>query len=186
RLEKQLTSTATKNLAGLSAALHHEESSRTASDRRARLAIIADSIEDLRQKVGKAIARLAEKTEVNEPGGIYYSEAPAVKASQVCFLYPGQGSQAVNMLRDLAAGSPWSHDFFGEADALVAEMLPQPLSRYVYPPPVFTEAERKEQAAALNDTRVAQPALGVIEVFATELLKRFGVLPARVAGHSYG
>src|SRR5262249_51121662 len=41
----------TKDLAGLAAALLHEESSRTASDRRARLAIIAGSIEDLRQKV---------------------------------------------------------------------------------------------------------------------------------------
>src|SRR5262249_37721909 len=107
RLEKQLTSTATENRAGLSAALLHEESNRTSNDRCARLAIIAHSIEDLRQKVGKAFARLAAQTEVNEPGGIYYSEAPAAKASQVCFLYPGQGSQAVNMLRDLVAGSPW-------------------------------------------------------------------------------
>src|SRR6202043_3868211 len=57
---------------------------------------------------------------------------------------------------------------------------------YVYPPPAFTDEERAQQTAELKDTRVAQPALGLVELFATDLLARFGIRPARAAGHSYG
>jgi acyl transferase domain-containing protein/NAD(P)H-dependent flavin oxidoreductase YrpB (nitropropane dioxygenase family) len=186
KLDEQLAGTATADLAGLAAAVLYEESNRAGAGRTCRLAIIAESIEDLHQKLGKASARLTGHSELHDPAGIYYSETTPAKPSELCFLYPGQGSQAVNMLRDLVAASPWCDELFREADRLTAESLAQPLSRYVYPPPVFSDEERQQLAAELNDTRVAQPALGIVELFATELLERFGVHPARVAGHSYG
>lgn len=185
-LDLQLEATATDDLAGLAGALFADESGRSGDAPNCRLALVAQSVADLRQKIEKALALLPERAELNDPSGIYASEAAPARESEVCFLYPGQGSQAVNMLRDLAIGCPWSHELFREANRLLADALPQPLSRYLYPPPAFTEAERAEQAAALNDTRVAQPALGLVELFATDLLERFGIRPARVAGHSYG
>jgi acyl transferase domain-containing protein len=90
------------------------------------------------------------------------------------------------MLRDLAIASPWSHDLFLKANSLLADELPQFLSRTIYPPPAFTDAERQRQTDALKDTRVAQPALGSVELFATDWLERYAVRPAFVAGHSYG
>jgi acyl transferase domain-containing protein/NAD(P)H-dependent flavin oxidoreductase YrpB (nitropropane dioxygenase family) len=186
RLEWQLTSAVTEDLAGLACAVFTEESARTGPGAGCRLAIVAASVEDLRQKVRKARALLAEKAEVDDPSGVYYSEAAPAGASEVCFLYPGQGSQSANMLRDLVIACPWGQDLFLEANRLLADDLPRPLSRYVYPPPVFSEEDRRRQSADLQDTRVAQPALGLLELFATDLLGRFGIRPGRLAGHSYG
>jgi acyl transferase domain-containing protein/NAD(P)H-dependent flavin oxidoreductase YrpB (nitropropane dioxygenase family) len=186
RLEQQLTTTVSDDLPALAFAASAEESARNSTSRRCRLGLVAYSVEDLQHKVRTALARLAERTEQNDPRGIYYAEAPAIDGRAVCFLYPGQGSQVPNMLRDLVVGAPWAHDLFTEANRILAHSLPQPLTRYVYPPPAIAEAARQEQAAALNDTRIAQPALGVIGLFATEFLERFGIRPGMLAGHSFG
>ncbi|HTU93496.1 MAG TPA: acyltransferase domain-containing protein [Gemmataceae bacterium] len=185
-LHQQLTATPTEDLAGLAAALFKDESHRCTGNQSCRLAIVAESVEDLRRKIQKALALLPRGAEIHDPSGIYHSEAAPLREAEVGFLYPGQGSQAVNMLRDLAVGCSWSHDLFRQANCLLAESLPRPLTRFIYPPPVFTPAEREQQATELKDTQVAQPALGLIELFATDLLERFAIRPARVAGHSYG
>jgi acyl transferase domain-containing protein/NAD(P)H-dependent flavin oxidoreductase YrpB (nitropropane dioxygenase family) len=186
RLHDMLGSAPANDLANVAAAVFAEEDARTETAATARLGLVAGSVEELRTKLARAIELFTDRSEFSDPTGIYYSESTPVAAEQVCFLYPGQGSQAVNMLRDLVAASPWSHDLFAQANRLLADSLPRPLSRYIYPAPVFDEADRKRQAQELTDTRVAQPALGVVELFATDLLGRFGIRPARLAGHSYG
>src|SRR5262249_1256993 len=119
RLDEQLAATATEDLAGLSGALFTEESNRPGRGDSCRLTIVAESVADLRRKLQKAVALLPEQAEVNDPSGIYHSEAVPARPSEVCFLYPGQGSQSVNMLRDLVAASPWSHELFEEANRLL-------------------------------------------------------------------
>src|SRR5579883_231888 len=185
-LHQQLKATSTEDLAGLAAALFNDESNRCGDNPKCRLAIVAESVEDLRQKMQKALTLLASGAEIHEPSGIYYSEAVPLREAEIGFLYPGQGSQTVNMLRDLVVGCSWSHDLFRQANCLLAESVSRPLTRFLYPPPAFTPTQREQQAAELKDTRVAQPALGLIELFATDLLERFAIRPARVAGHSYG
>src|SRR4029450_12359128 len=53
-------------------------------------------------------------------------------------------------------------------------------------PAAFGKDERAAQAAALTDTRVAQPALGMAELAGAELTQSLAVVPAMGAGHSYG
>jgi polyketide-type polyunsaturated fatty acid synthase PfaA len=185
-LRQQLDTVDTDDLATLAAAVCADESGRPAEDTASRLAIVAGSVEDLRQKIRNVLDILPQRAEINDPGGIYFSQTTPIHSSEVCFLYPGQGSQSVNMLRELLVGCPESHALFAEADRLAGEGLRQPLSRYIYPPPVFSEEERERQTAELQDTRIAQPTLGLIELWATDLLERFGVRPSFVAGHSYG
>jgi acyl transferase domain-containing protein len=185
-LDRRLVEAPAADLGRLACALWHEETHRPDREGRCRLGIVAGSVAELRQKLQKALTLLAERNSLNDPSGLFYSEAVPVTADQLCFLYPGQGSQTVNMLRDLVAASPWAHDLFACVNRRVADLLPQPLTRYVYPLPVFDDADRKRQVDALNDTRVAQPALGLVELFATQLLERFGLRPGLVAGHSYG
>lgn len=175
----------TSDLAQLAMSLHVDETQQPAAAA-CRLAIVAGSVEDLRLRITKAIEQLATKSELRDPGGIYYSEQPAVSPQEVAFLYPGQGSQAVNMLRDLAVVQPWAHALFATANQTLQSFFPRALTRYIFPPPTFTPGEAQERQSQLNDTRVAQPALGTVELFATELLQRFGIQPAAVAGHSYG
>jgi polyketide-type polyunsaturated fatty acid synthase PfaA len=105
-------------------------------------------------------------------------------------LFPGQGSQSIGMMRDLACRFPVFRDVLGQADkafaaGLVDESGPR-LSNLVFPPTAFTDTERSEQETALRDTEVAQPALGAVSLGALNVLRQFGIRPDAAAGHSYG
>ncbi|BBA36102.1 type I fatty acid synthase ArsA [Methylocaldum marinum] len=152
-----------------------------------RLALIATSVADLKQKLDWVLRDLRDgtKTEIRYPQGVYYRESDAA-AGALCFVFPGQGSQKINMLRDLVATLPELHRVFERADVLLAERLPQPLSRFIYPLPAFSDEEREKQQSALNATQIAQPALGAVELAAFEILEAYGIRPAFAAGHSYG
>lgn len=92
-------------------------------------------------------------------------------------VFPGQGSQAVGMGRDLAAAFPRARDTFGEVD----EALKQNLSRIMFEGP---EAE-------LTLTENAQPALMAMSLAVMRVLEGDGGLSLKrhiafVAGHSLG
>jgi [acyl-carrier-protein] S-malonyltransferase len=93
------------------------------------------------------------------------------------FIFPGQGSQAVGMGRDLAAAFPAARLVFEEVD----ETLKQKLSKLMFEGP---EAE-------LTLTANAQPALmaasvAVLRVLEAEAKLDLGTAVAFVAGHSLG
>ncbi|MCW2875113.1 type I polyketide synthase [Actinacidiphila oryziradicis] len=96
---------------------------------------------------------------------------------KVAFLFPGQGSQRPGMFADAFIAFPELQHYLelgrDHADA-------------VYPPTAFDDAGRDRQQAAITDTRVAQPALGIVGMAAHDLLIRAGVRPDMAAGHSYG
>ncbi|ACB97427.1 type I polyketide synthase [Beijerinckia indica] len=177
------------NLAQLAYAVHLDEA-RVRPKNGAltcQLAIVASSVADLKTKLEFFLRESKDKTSIKAPQGIYYREQEHREDSgAVCMLFSGQGSQRINMLRDLVLTRPASYALFERADALLKEALPQPLSRYIYPLPSFTKEEQEQQQKALNDTHVAQPALGVIDLTALDFLTSFGLRPNFVAGHSYG
>jgi acyl transferase domain-containing protein len=90
------------------------------------------------------------------------------------------------MARDVAVAFPEVRRTFDRADACLDGSFSQSLSRYIYPPPVFTNEQRDENQRELTGTHVAQPALGATELAYLALLRSFGVEPQMVAGHSYG
>jgi len=188
RLQQGLEHPEHLDLAQLAYSLQSEQRQAGADDsvRACRLAMVATSVGDLKQKLDIALRELrnGDKTEIRHPQGLYYRESTTTGA--LCFIFPGQGSQKINMLRDLVVTLPELHGLFERADALLAERLSQPLSRFVYPLPVFSDEERERQQSALNATRIAQPALGAVELAAFEVLRNYGVRPDFVAGHSYG
>jgi Polyketide synthase modules and related proteins len=163
-----------------------EESRRSGLAADLRLAIVATGADDLKAKLDSAIRAAAESRPVHDPRGIYLSLAPLTEKGTIAFLFPGQGSQYTNMLAGLAMQFEVVRAALERADEYLFERLPQPLSSYVFPPPVFDENEREAQTAALTDTRVAQPALGAAGTAMLELLSTLGVEPAMTAGHSYG
>lgn len=89
------------------------------------------------------------------------------------FVFPGQGSQAIGMGRDLAAGFPAAKQIFDEADS----MLGFSLSKLMWDGP-------KE---GLDETVNTQPALYVHSVAAWMTFTQLTTLrPVSVAGHSLG
>ncbi|WP_246722028.1 type I polyketide synthase [Methylosinus sp. H3A] len=152
-----------------------------------RLAIVATSVEDLKSKLEFFLRQGKGKRTIKAPQGIYFHDRGAEEAGGgVCMLFPGQGSQKLDMLSDLVLSRPSSFGLFERADSAFAGELPQPLSRYIYPLPSFTEEERERRKAELDDTRIAQPALGLADLTAYDILAEFGLAPDFVAGHSYG
>lgn len=88
------------------------------------------------------------------------------------FLFPGQGSQAVGMGRDLYENFPTARAIFEEAD----EVLGFGLSKLIFEGP-------EEQ---LKLTEHTQPAILTVSVAAARLLSERGIVPAFAAGHSLG
>lgn len=97
------------------------------------------------------------------------SERPAT-----AYVFPGQGSQAVGMGRDLYDADPTARAVWEEAD----DALGLRISRLAFDGP----------QQELNRTENAQPALLAASVAACEVLRRRGVIspPAMAAGHSLG
>jgi [acyl-carrier-protein] S-malonyltransferase len=93
-------------------------------------------------------------------------------STNIAFLFPGQGSQAVGMGRELAERYPVAQQTFDEAD----EALGYKLSQVCWEGP-----EDK-----LRLTEITQPAILTVSVAACRVLKEKGVEPAIVAGHSLG
>ncbi|MBL8795623.1 MAG: SDR family NAD(P)-dependent oxidoreductase [Planctomycetia bacterium] len=124
-------------------------------------------------------AKFTGKSTWSTPDGLFYGEGAA--AGQLAMLFPGQGSQYVGMLRDLACAFPQVQQALAEANAAGAR-----LSDFIYPQPVFNETDRARNDEALRNTAVAQPALGALGLGALNVLAHCGVRPQAVAGHSYG
>lgn len=94
------------------------------------------------------------------------------------YVFPGQGSQYVNMGAELACLFPEVLESIerGGRDIFQAMM----------PLPVYSKEEEQAQQDFLTATDKAQPALGVVERGYFHLLERFGLKPDATAGHSYG
>jgi PfaD family protein len=109
------------------------------------------------------------------PEGAVYGVGAAT--GSLALLFPGQGAQHVDMLRELACLFP---ELLESVDADEA------IAKAVYPLSTFDAEVQQRREAHLTKTDVAQPALGAVERGLLGVLSRFGVEGKLLAGHSYG
>mgnify|MGYP005751220993 CR=1 FL=1 len=151
------------------------------------LALVVGSLDELADKLAKAQRRMAGEALVDP--AIVLGDS-RVEPGQVALLFPGQGSQNINMLRELAVLFPVVAATLAEADSLLAagteRFASKPLSQFIHPRACYDEAARQAASAALTSTDVAQPALGAVEAGLLRLLRELGIDGDMLAGHSYG
>src|SRR5207244_8814384 len=98
-----------------------------------RLVIDYADATDLADKSAKALKGLAANQaavwKALRAQGISRGHGPAPK---VAFLYTGQGSQYVNMLRPLCAVEPIVARTFAEADRVMKPLLGKPLTGFIF------------------------------------------------------
>nr|NIM11807.1 acyltransferase domain-containing protein [Candidatus Aminicenantes bacterium]NIM78545.1 acyltransferase domain-containing protein [Candidatus Aminicenantes bacterium]NIN17791.1 acyltransferase domain-containing protein [Candidatus Aminicenantes bacterium]NIN41695.1 acyltransferase domain-containing protein [Candidatus Aminicenantes bacterium]NIN84444.1 acyltransferase domain-containing protein [Candidatus Aminicenantes bacterium] len=93
------------------------------------------------------------------------------------FMFPGQGSQYVNMGLELYQKEPI---FRKEMDRCFALMLGVPIKEILYPSSVSSVAEKIDQ------TEITQPLIFAFEYALAKLLMAWGITPYAMIGHSIG
>ncbi len=151
-----------------------------------RLAIDYADAADLADKSAKALKALAANQAVVwkalRAQGIFRGQGPAPK---VAFLYTGQGSQYVNMLRTLHDAEPIVAETFAEADRVMIPLLGKPLTDFVFVDQADPNAVAKADED-LRQTAITQPAVLAIDLALTRLLAAYGIQPDMTMGHSLG
>ncbi|MGH3670082.1 MAG: type I polyketide synthase, partial [Pseudonocardiaceae bacterium] len=131
-------------------------------------AIVAENLDDL-------ATQLTHARSGTTADGVFHATHEG--AGQVAMLFPGQGSQRPGMLAELFTTFPHLQRLLD---------LGHHWSGIMFPPAAFSAEDTARQRAALTDTRVAQPALGIAGLAMYHLLTSLGVHPDHLAGHSYG
>ncbi|BFM08082.1 SDR family NAD(P)-dependent oxidoreductase [Halioxenophilus aromaticivorans] len=156
----------------------------------ARIGFVAKNAEQAAELLATAIGLLQRNGDKpwEHPRGIYYRPfaTPTNGKGRVVALFPGQGSQYVDMGRRIANEYPEMRQALASMDACRTDLQQEAISRIVYPAPVFNEGDAKANQTTLTSTDNAQPAIGAVSAGYYNILKRYGFKPDFVAGHSFG
>ncbi|MGE0127978.1 MAG: SDR family oxidoreductase [Blastocatellales bacterium] len=134
--------------------------------------LVCQSLEDARSAL-----------EQREPKRVFSTSHPQEPDHRsVVFMFSGQGAQYVNMGLDLYQTEPTFREAIDHCSKFLKPHLDFDLRDLLYPP-----AEKAEEAARLlNQTRVTQPALFVVEYALAKLWMEWGIQPQAMIGHSVG
>ena len=157
-----------------------------------RAAIVADSPEDLAQKLERIQNIIQDTPPVLEQ--IYMAPTQDMWLSnhvdrcRVGFLFPGQGSQRLNATRILIERHEWAREFLNQADRWLTEMGFSSISSNLYQ--TLEKAHSSQQIdrwkQQMSKADIASPIVCFCSLLWQRYLAKLGLKPHVVAGHSLG
>ncbi len=140
-----------------------------------RLAIITSEQQELADKLAQISAR-------EKPSGVFSGQIPSnSKSPKIAFLFTGQGSQYVNMGRQLYETQPVFRQALDQCDKILQSYLEKSILEVIYP-----ENIQELNSSLIDQTAYTQPALFTIEYALFKLWQSWGIQPGVVMGHSVG
>ncbi|MBD2682800.1 MULTISPECIES: non-ribosomal peptide synthetase/type I polyketide synthase [Nostoc] len=130
------------------------------------------------------LAAIAEtKEELHEALSTFTAQEQTVhinsnKQPKIAFLFTGQGSQYIDMGKQLYETQPTFRACLDRCNEILLPYLEQPLLSVLYPENAI--------ASPLDQTAYTQPALFALEYALAKLWQSWGIEPAAVMGHSIG
>ncbi len=155
----------------------------------ARVGFVAHNDDEAVSQLSTAMELLKNKgtlESAEHPAGVYYRRNGIDSKGKLVALFPGQGSQYVDMGRELAVSFPTIRQTLAEMDEAFDADGMQPLSSVIFPIPAFDSAQKESQSTMLTRTENAQPAIGTLSAGMYKLLVQAGFKADFTAGHSFG
>ncbi|WP_424102087.1 SDR family NAD(P)-dependent oxidoreductase [Moorena producens] len=140
-----------------------------------RLAIVTSDQQDAADKLAKISA-------VEEPNGIFYGQLSSNnKSPKIAFLFTGQGSQYINMGRQLYETQPVFRQTLDQCEEILKLYLEKSILDVIYPKKI-----KEINSCVIDQTAYTQAALFAIEYALFQLWQSWGIEPDVVMGHSVG
>ncbi|MFF4227957.1 beta-ketoacyl synthase N-terminal-like domain-containing protein, partial [Streptomyces sp. NPDC001820] len=152
----------------------------------ARVALVARGADELATLREVALGELRSRPEAeawSHPKGVHFRRG-SDPVGKVAALFAGQGSQYINLGKTAVMALPPLRAAFDRANRHFEGA--DPLSRIAFPAPLFDDAGRAAQEAALQATEYAQPAIGALSAGQFRYLGELGFAAEGFLGHSFG
>ena len=138
-----------------------------------RLAIIASDKQELINK----LALINTQEEIKD---VFRGKISQNKAPKIALLFTGQGSQYINMGRELYETQPVFRQALEKCNQILVPYLEKSIFEVIYP------ENNQELDNSIDQTANTQPALFAIEYALYKLWESWGIKPDVVMGHSVG
>ncbi|WP_424100297.1 SDR family NAD(P)-dependent oxidoreductase [Moorena producens] len=139
-----------------------------------RLAVVTSDKQELLEK-------LKQYKQGENVAGIFSGKQISETRTKIAFIFTGQGSQYLQMGRQLYETQPTFHKIIDQCSKMLVKYLEVSLLDILYPVEV-----KDESSTLIDQTAYTQPAIFALEYALAKLWESWGIKPDVVMGHSVG